>query len=175
MDITIKDGIISITVDSGIVDKLYIDTLDNVKNMYSDNDDDHSYTVTDFERSSNTITVDSTALSPELDTSAFIITVGALQGFYYDDKELYNKEIEVLTEYCSTCLDKHQKERMVLFMVKYNLLQYAIANDLVEDQINYYIDLARMLGIDFKYKAQCMCSGKCKRCVKCCNGCCSIC
>lgn len=122
MDITIKDGIISITVDSGIVDKLYIDTLDNVKNMYSDNDDDHSYTVTDFERSSNTITVDSTALSPELDTSAFIITVGALQGFYYDDKELYNKEIEVLTEYCSTCLDKHQKERMVLFMVKYNLL-----------------------------------------------------
>lgn len=122
MDITIKDGIISITVNSGIVDKLYIDTLDNVKNMYSDNDNDHSYTVTDFERSSNTITVDSTALSPELDTSAFIITVGALQGFYYDDKELYNKEIEVLTEYCSTCLDKHQKERMVLFMVKYNLL-----------------------------------------------------
>ena len=56
-------------------------------------------------------------------------------------------------------------------------MQYAIENNLVEDQINYYIDLARMLNIDFKYNARlnCLCSGKCKRVVKCCNGCCSIC
>ena len=27
-------------------------------------------------------------------------------GFYYDEKELYNKEICLLTEFCSTCLDK---------------------------------------------------------------------
>jgi len=62
-------------------------------------------------------------------------------------------------------------------MTKYHLMQYAIENNLVEDQINYYIDLARMLNIDFKYNARlnCLCSGKCKRVVKCCNGCCSIC
>lgn len=176
-EITFIDDKINITLDEAtLVSKVWIDTLDNIDNLYEEDDDKHSYCKELLAESVDTIQIDSKELSPEIDTSAFVVTINGVQGFYYDDKELYYKEINLLTNFCSTCLDKHQKERIVLFMTKYHLLQYAIANDLVEDQINYYIDLARMLNIDFKFNAKkAMCSGNCKRIVKCCNGCCSLC
>lgn len=176
--ITFVDDIITITLsEATAVSKVWIDTLDNVDNLYAENDDSHSYTIMQGGTPVLSVQIDSKTLSPELDTSAFMVTINGVQGFYYDEEELYYKEIDLLTKFCSTCLDKHQKERIVLFMTKYHLMQYAIENNLVEDQINYYIDLARMLNIDFKYNARlnCLCSGKCKRVVKCCNGCCSIC
>lgn len=175
MKVELKDNIITITLDSpASVSKLYIDTLDNYENAYSSEDDKHSYTITSPSVSKNTIQIDSKTLSPELDTSAFLITVNGSKGFYYDDKELYYKEIDLLTNYCSTCLDQHQKERMVLFMIKYHLLQYAVSNNLIEDQVEYYIDLARMLGIDYKYNAKpIQCS--CNRIINCCNNYCCIC
>lgn len=178
MKIELKDNIITITLDSAAsVSKVWIDTLDNYDNMYSAEDEKHSYVIESPQVSRNTIQIDSETLSPELDTSAFLVTVNGSMGFYYDQKELYYKEIDLLTNFCSTCLDKHQKERMVLFMTKYHLFQYATENGLIEDQVDYYIDLARMLGIDFKYNARlnCLCSGKCKRVVKCCNGFCALC
>ena len=178
MKIELKDNIITITLDSAVsVSKVWIDTLDNYDNMYSAEDEKHSYVIESPQVSRNTIQIDSETLSPELDTSAFLVTVNGSMGFYYDQKELYYKEIDLLTNFCSTCLDKHQKERMVLFMTKYHLFQYATENGLIEDQVDYYIDLARMLGIDFKYNARlnCLCSGKCKRVVKCCNGFCALC
>lgn len=178
MKIELVDNILTITLDETTsVSKVWIDTLDNYDNMYSAEDDKHSYVITSPQISRNTVQIDVETLSPELDTSAFLVTINGSMGFYYDKKELYYKEIDLLTNYCSTCLDKHQKERMVLFMTKYHLFQYAVENDLVEDQVNYYIDLARMLGIDFEYNARlnCLCSGKCKRVIKCCNGFCALC
>lgn len=178
MKIELKDNIITITLDSATsVSKVWIDTLDNYDNMYSAEDEKHSYVIESPQVSGNTIQIDSETLSPELDTSAFLVTVNGSMGFYYDEKELYYKEIDLLTNFCSTCLDKHQKERMVVFMTRYHLFQYAVENNLIEDQVDHYIDLARMLGIDFKYNAKlnCLCSGKCKRVVKCCNGYCALC
>lgn len=180
-NIKLVNGIITITLDSSAsVDKVYIDTLDNDKNKYSSVDSEHTYVIDDPDTHSNTIQIDSKTLSPELDTSAFTVLINGVLGFYYDDKELYYKEVELLTTYCSTCLDKWQKEAMVVFMLKKQLLDYAIANNLVEDQISYYIDLARMLRIDVKFNAQSIpvhCSGECKGLKKgcCCNGCCSLC
>ena len=175
MKVELKDNKITITLDSAAsVSKVYIDTLDNYENAYSNEDDKHSYVVTSPNVSGNTIQIDSKTLSPELDTSAFLVTVNGSKGFYYDDKELYYKEVGLLTEYCSTCLDQHQKERMVLFMTKYNLLEYAVANNLIEDQVEYYMDLARMLGIDYKYNAKPIQCG-CNRIIKCCNNCCCLC
>lgn len=175
-DIKIEDGIINIILDSNTaVSKVYIDNLYNDKNKYSAKDEEHTYAISNFTQADTLITIDSKTLSPELDTSAFTVLVDGVLGFYYDDRELYYKEIELLTTYCSTCLDKEQKERMVLFTLKQQLLQYAISNDLIEDQIAYYTDLARMLEIDVKHNAQVLCSGKCKRIVKCSNGSCSLC
>ena len=178
MKIEMKDSTIVITLDSAAsVSKVWIDTLDNYENMYSAEDDKHSYVVNSPSVSGTTVQINSETLSPELDTSAFLVTINGSTGFYYDEKELYYKEIDLLTNFCSTCLDKHQKERMVLFMTKYHLFQYAIANNLLEDQVNYYIDLARMLGIDFKYNAKLntLYCGRCNKVIKCCNGYCALC
>lgn len=180
IDIKLIDNMINITVDASLsTSKVYIDTLDNYKNRYSSVDDDHTYVIAFPKASEKTIQIDSKELSPELDTSAFTVLIDGVLGFYYDDKELYYKEVELLTTYCSTCLDKEQKEGMVLFVLKKKLLDYAIENDLVEDQIAHYIDLARMLRIDTKFNAQSIpvqCSGNCVGLKKnCCNGYCSLC
>lgn len=175
-NITLVDGIITITLDtSATVSKVYIDNLYNSKNKYSNTDDEHTYVVVDPKVTGNTIQIDSKDFDPELDTSAFTVLINGTLGFYYDDKEIYYKEVNLLTSYCSTCLDKQQKERMVLFTLKYQLLQYAIEHNMVEDQIEYYRDLARMLNIDLESNIKGMCSGQCKRLVSCCNGCCPIC
>lgn len=175
-DIKIENGIISIILDSNTaVSKVYIDNLYNDENKYSAKDEEHTYAISNFTQADTLITIDSKTLSPELDTSAFTVLIDGVLGFYYDDRELYYKEIDLLTAYCSTCLDKEQKERVVLFTLKQQLLQYAISNNLIEDQIAYYNDLARMLEIDVKHNAQALCSGKCKRIVKCSNGGCSLC
>lgn len=172
--------------DNETVEKIYIDDLYNEENRYSLEDDKHTYTITDFtyeERYTmdgdvlpGAFLIDLDRLSPELDTSAFTITINGSVGFYFDSKELYYKEVDLLTKYCSTCLDKHQKERMVLFILKQQLLQYAIDNNLIEDQISYYADLARMLKIDVKSGVQGLCSGRCKKVNRvCCNGVCTLC
>lgn len=175
-DITLVDGSITITLDAAAtVNKVYIDNLYNNKNKYSNIDDEHTYVIIDPKVVGDTIQIDSKDFDPELDTSAFTVLINGTLGFYYDDKEMYYKEVNLLTSYCNTCLDKQQKERMMLFVLKDQLLQYAIQHNMVEDQIEYYRDLARMLNIDLGSNIQGMCSGKCKRSVNCYNGCCSLC
>ena len=156
--LSIADGILTIQLDAGTsANTVHIDSLDNYNNRYSANADDHTWSVS-VTAHDNPITIDLTALEPEVDLSAFTVLIDGVLGFYYDEKELYNKEICLLTE----------------FLVKYELLKYAIENDLIEDQISIYMDIAKMLNIDVKLNAQnirnCRCVGK-----KCCNGCCPIC
>ena len=106
-DISLVDNTLTITLDSAAgVSKVYIDELGNVKDRYSVVDSDHTWTVTDFTNQGNIITIDISNLKPELDKSAFTVLINNVLGFYYDEKELYNKEICLLTEFCSTCLDK---------------------------------------------------------------------
>lgn len=174
-NISLVNNTLTITLDSTTeVSKVYIDELGNAKGRYSAVDSDHTWAVTGFTNQGNTITIDISNLEPELDKSAFTILINNVLGFYYDEKELYNKEICLLTEFCSTCLDKQQKEREILFVIKYELMKYAKEHELIEDQIAVYTDLARMLNIDVKLNAlnirNCKCIGK-----KCCNGCCPIC
>lgn len=179
IDINIIEDNIVIGLDQNIsVSKLYIDTLDNDKNKYSIEDDQHTYVIENASVNNRTITINYKTLSPELDLSAFTVLINGVLGFYYNDKELYYKEIQLLTNHCSTCLDKQQKERMLLFLLKQSLLEYATDNDLIEDQIQYYKDLARMLCIDVKYNIQNSSVIRCNECSNikgCCNGCCSLC
>ena len=173
-----KDRGISIeNVNHSPVEKIWIDTLDNVDNMYSTKDSDHSYTITEFDGQEDDDVAINFDRVPGLDKSAFIVTAdGDDIGFYFDDNELLYKEVDLLTNYCSTCLDQHQKERIVLFMVKFNLFQYAVENELLEDQIQYYMDLARLVGIDYKYNAKKLkATCNCNRCIKCNNNFCAIC
>lgn len=174
ISIKIENNKVIITLDStSSAKKVYVDTLDNDKNKYSLEDDAHSYVVTSIQNTGTEISFD---IIPELDLSAFTVTIDGILGFYYDDKELYYKQIDLLTNYCSTCLDKEQKENMVMFDLRYGLLEYALKNNLIEDAIQHYKDISRMLNIDTTKNTNGMCSGKCKYGSSVCkDGVCSLC
>lgn len=157
----VKDNIV-VELDTKIPDSvdsdlyLYIDTLNNYSNRSSVNPDKHSYKLlvlgTDYrsdvkiDEQRLSIVIDSTKLE-DFCMSAFIATIDNSSQFYFNQADIYYKEVELLCKNCSTCLDDQQMDRMVLFILKQDLLSYAINNNLIDDAVQYYTDLARMLNI----------------------------
>lgn len=84
-------------------------------------------------------------------------------------KNIYNKLVDLLTLYCNTCLDKHQKEKILMCAFKLQLIEYAETND--QDNVEeLWESIARTLGIqldgvNYKYNNKCNCA----------NGVCSLC
>lgn len=181
---------ITINVDSrqdGV--KIYIDNLYNYDNKYSVKDEDHNVIVTDYSGSTAYI-IELKDLDKEIDLSAFTVSILANSGlddnntiaavgFYYDDKELYYKQVDLLLNPCSTCLNRENKERIALFMLKKDLFDYALAHtNMMDEQVQYYQDLARMLNIDLLYNTKRTKNAEiCFSCCNCCcnNNCCKIC
>ncbi len=142
------------SVDSNLY--LYIDTLNNYSNRSSVDPDKHSYKIlilgTDYnsdvqiDKQRLSIVIDSTKLE-DFCMSAFIATIDSSSQFFFNQADIYYKEVELLCKNCSTCLDDQQMDRMVLFILKQDLLSYAINNNLIDDAVQYYTDLVRMLNI----------------------------
>lgn len=166
-------AIVSETTDINSIDKIYIDSIYNYDNIFSTDNGDHNFTITEFTKPNNT-TIEIT-LDNEFDVSAFIVTINGVSAFYFDKQELYYKSVELLVNHCSTCLDKEQKERIMLLVLKKQLLEYAVNNSLLEDQVNYYKDIARMLKIDVISNKQNIINHKLSKCRTCCNRVCSLC
>ena len=171
------------SVDSNLY--LYIDTLNNYTNRSSVNPDKHSYKVlvlgTDY---SSEVQIDNQRLSIVIDStklenfcmSAFIATIDNSGQFFFNQADIYYKEVELLCKSCSTCLDDQQMDRMVLFLLKQDLLSYAINNNLIDDAVQYYTDLARMLNICLDTNTKFYNNHDCFACNKTCrNGICSLC
>ena len=171
------------SVDSDLY--LYIDTLNNYSNRSSVNPDKHSYKLlvlgTDYrsdvkiDEQRLSIVIDSTKLE-DFCMSAFIATIDNSSQFYFNQAYIYYKEVELLCKNCSTCLDDQQMDRMVLFILKQDLLSYAINNNLIDDAVQYYTDLARMLNICLDANTTYYNNHDCFACNKTCrNGVCSLC
>ena len=171
------------SVDSNLY--LYIDTLNNYTNRSSVNPDKHSYKVlvlgTDY---SSEVQIDNQRLSIVIDStklenfcmSAFTATIDNSSQFFFNQADIYYKEVELLCKSCSTCLDDQQMDRMVLFLLKQDLLSYAINNNLIDDAVQYYTDLARMLNICSDTSTKFYNNHDCFACNKTCrNGVCSLC
>lgn len=171
------------SVDSNLY--LYIDTLNNYSNRSSVNPDKHSYRLlvlgTDY---SSDVKIDEQRLSIVIDStklenfcmSAFIATIDNSSQFFFNQADIYYKEVELLCKSCSTCLDDQQMDRMVLFLLKQDLLSYAINNNLIDDAVQYYTDLARMLNICLDTNTKFYNNHDCFACNKTCrNGICSLC
>lgn len=176
MTISVNDNKLTIICDKAAT-KVYIDSVCNSANVYSMEDDKHDHSFKDLKDLDTSNKFEYEINLPEgLDMSAFTVTANYSESseaaLYYDTKELYYKEVNLLTEYCNTCLDKQQKEKLVLFILKQQLFQYAIENNLIDDQIAYYKDLARMLKIEVKSNMQNILP--CAKCA-CTNGVCSLC
>lgn len=114
----------------------------------------------------------------DLEETAYIVTIIAdetVRELVYDKNNLYHNAVSLLTSFCNTCLDKHQKEKIMLYGLKSQLFDYAMVNDLLEDSISYYTDICRLLGIPTG-KTCCKNSRatNCIKCRTCVNGCCSL-
>lgn len=186
----VKDNIV-VELDTKIPDSvdsdlyLYIDTLNNYSNRSSVNPDKHSYKLlvlgTDYrsdvkiDEQRLSIVIDSTKLE-DFCMSAFIATIDNSSQFYFNQADIYYKEVELLCKNCSTCLDDQQMDRMVLFILKQDLLSYAINNNLIDDAVQYYTDLARILNICLDTNTIYYNNHDCFACNKTCrNGVCSLC
>lgn len=186
----VKDNIV-VELDTKIPDSvdsdlyLYIDTLNNYSNRSSVNPDKHSYKLlvlgTDYRSDVKidewrlSIVIDSTKLE-DFCSSAFIATIDNSSQFYFNQADIYYKEVELLCKNCSTCLDDQQMDRMVLFILKQDLLSYAINNNLIDDAVQYYTGLARMLNICLDTNTTYYNNHDCFACNKTCrNGVCSLC
>ena len=87
-----------------------------------------------------------------------------------DKKNIYNELVNLLTNYCDTCLDKHQKEKILLCAFKLELIDYAEKNNYDEvDEL--WESIARTLGITLDGEQSINPIRKCN----CSNGVCSIC
>ena len=86
-----------------------------------------------------------------------------------DKKNIYSKLTDLLTLYCNTCLDKHQKEKILMCAFKLQLIEYAEAND--QNNVDeLWESLARTLGVQLG-DTDCTSNNKCN----CINGVCSLC
>ena len=86
-----------------------------------------------------------------------------------DKINIYNKLVDLLILKCNTCLDKQQKEKILLCTFKLELIQYAEQNNLDNvDQL--WESIARILGMKLENSTYTT-TDKCK----CVNGVCTIC
>lgn len=87
-----------------------------------------------------------------------------------DKKNIYNELVNLLTIYCNTCMDKHQKEKMLLCAFKLELINYAEAND-YDTAEELWESIARTLGVKLNGINYVKVCDKCN----CKNGVCSLC
>lgn len=143
---TITDNTLAITLDgSNNVSKIYLDTVCNYNNIYSDSDEDHSHVITDNLGNNSSFSIDISAIKDK----AYIVTVISTEkviALAIDDKQLYYDKVHMITNFCNTCMNKCQKEKIIMVELRSNLLVYALANDLTEDAIKHYVDLDRILN-----------------------------
>ena len=164
-----------------------IDECTNIKNIDSNNIEDHDYlftsgnstiTITPSEGASSlhTVTIVSDTVA-EFDGNMKYIrlsfTTGGpvneyIDGIFFDPMVLYNAEIKMLHSYCSTCLDDKQMHKIMILVFKRQLMEQAIETDHNKDAMQYYLDLTRLMEIDITTKC------KDEKCKTCCNGVCSL-
>lgn len=84
-------------------------------------------------------------------------------------KDIYNELVNLLTLYCDTCMDKHQKEKILLCAFKLELIEYAEANGYDSDEM--WESIARTLGMKLESTVYVSTSNKCN----CKNGVCTLC
>lgn len=86
-----------------------------------------------------------------------------------DKKNIYNAMVDLLSSYCDTCMDKYQKEKILMCAFKLELIEYAekYAQGDTED---LWESIARTLGVSLE-DGTTIHSNKCN----CSNGVCSLC
>lgn len=174
---------------------LYVDECSNVANIYCDSVENHDY-VLDYSNSEFTLKEIVREGEAKEVTTQYVYEISATSdiietfdknikyiklfctteryandyadGVYYDPDVLYNAEIRVLHNYCSTCLDDKQMQLIMLIVFKRQLLEQAIATSHNKEALQFYLDLCKMLNVSVNTIVY---SQECRTCI---NGVCKL-
>lgn len=146
--------------------KVWVDSIKNEQNKYAEEDQLHTIVINDIdiENSNATVTIS------DLNEPGYIVTVVSdtkVSTLVIDQSNIYNRAIMLFSEYCDTCLDKHRKEKIVLYGLFQELLKYSMDNELFEDSISHFKSLCDVLDIVIANK-------RCEKCKICINNCCRL-
>lgn len=174
---------------------LYVDGCLNVNNLYCDSADNHDY-VLNYSNCEFTIKEIVREGEAKEVTTCYVYEVSAtseiissfddnikyikmfcttekyandyVDGIYYNPNVLYDAEIKVLHNYCSTCLDDKQMQTIMLIVFKRQLLEQAIATSHNKEAMQSYLDLCKLLGVSIKKNSV---DADCNKCI---NGVCRL-
>lgn len=234
INLNLTEGTLTLELSSNEYSKIYLDTIDNKHNIYSEKDELHSLVInneiieedpvepenpvdpdqpidpeepTDPEEPGDGPEQEDPEVTPEggedeqdqsavtpvnenieetptanvievknLSDAIYIVTVVSetnIVSIAIDEKALYLSKVNLLTMFCDTCLDKHQKEKIVLCDFKSQLLEYALANNIIDDAIDLCYGISKLLGLKKSY-SNCRAS-RISNCSICKNGYCQLC
>lgn len=93
----------------------------------------------------------------------------------YDVNKMQDRFYNLLTNYCNTCIDKAQKERILTAFFRYTLMHQAEEIQDIETAAKLYLDLDRILNLKDHCKTECIDNcNPCNSCNTCKNGICSL-
>ena len=214
INLNLTEGTLTLELSSNEYSKIYLDTIDNKHNIYSEKDELHSLVINneiieedpvdpeipdipvepvdpeepgdDPEQEDPEVTpvnenIEETPVAnvievKNLSDAIYVVTVVSennIVNIAIDEKALYLSKVNLLTFFCDTCLDKHQKEKIVLCDFKSQLLEYALANNLIDDAIDLCYSISKLLGLKKSY-SNCRAS-RISNCSICKNGYCQLC
>ena len=202
INLNLTEGTLTLELSSNEYSKIYLDTIDNKCNIYSEKDELHSLVINNEIVEEDPVDPEEPGDGPEQEDpevtpvnenieetpTANVIEVKNLSDAIYivtvvsetntvniaiDKKALYLGKVNLLTMFCDTCLDKHQKEKIVLCDFKSQLLEYALANNLIGDAIDLCYGISKLLGLKKSY-SNCRVS-RISNCSICKNGYCQLC
>lgn len=157
--------LIIITSSEEITEKMFLDTLCNIDSIHSEEESDHTKVITseDLQEEEYGYSIDIS----DLDVNAIIFTENNNHHFAYDSKKLDEDIYKLLKFYCNTCLDKLQKERILMCSFRLSLFYNALSfNNSIEEIVSSYVDLMRLLD------GPCYINNKDVECNTCKNGTC---
>lgn len=150
MEITkaiIKDNTVILTVNNANdLNKIYLDSVSNYKNIESSDDNVHTKVITQFFIEDNIIVLDIQAMKENAFVVTLISDIEKVQALAIDNDAIYKLKVKMLTNLYGKCLTFDDKEKIIMVHFRSNLFQYAIDNNLLYDSIMHYKSLDRILN-----------------------------
>lgn len=152
---------------------LFVDECSNIHNISSTNETDHDYVFTQENSAINFILRENVNnsyiyviyieqetieyLDQHLKHLTLIVEDKNTSFVYYNRETIYKAQINKLRCLCSTCLDDHLMQKIMIITFKQQLLEQSINAEHYVDSVKHYLDLCRMLNIQIiKYNNSCI-------------------
>lgn len=144
---TLENNTLNIVLDQETnINKIYLDSILNEQNMYSDKDEDHEKVLNEEMTSKSEISIDLGDWQPYC--TGVIITIkdsdSTAIAFTADERYFYNMFVTNLVSFCDTCKDNQNIHKLLMLELRHTIFTYAVQQGLVEDALTHFKDIIRL-------------------------------